>query len=88
MSKRVEYSRDALKALRRLDRKTAARIVAKVAQLAADPASLAGNVKALKGGAKEGSPLMRLRVSDWRVIYRDGLVIAVIRVAPRGSAYD
>jgi hypothetical protein len=31
---------------------------------------------------------MRLRVRDWRVIYRDAVVIAVIRIAPRGPAYD
>lgn len=88
MAKAISYSRDALKTLDRIDRKTAARIVAKIEQLAADPASLANNVKVLKGGNTIEGPLMRLRVGDWRVIYRDGLVIAVIRVAPRGSAYE
>ncbi|XBQ15064.1 MAG: type II toxin-antitoxin system RelE/ParE family toxin [Oceanicaulis sp.] len=32
--------------------------------------------------------VFRLRVGDWRVLYRDGVVIAVIRIAPRGSAYE
>ena len=86
VTRAVEYSRDALTALRRMDRATARRIVAKVEQLAVDPASLANNVKALKGGGS--APLMRLRVGDWRVIYRDGLVIAVVRIAARGSAYN
>jgi len=82
MAKPVAYSRDALKLLSRLDRRTAARIVSKIEQFAADPEALANNVTAMKGG--EG--LMRLRVGDWRVIYHDGVVLQIIRVAPRGSA--
>jgi len=82
MPKAISDSRDALKMLSRLDRPTAARIVGK--QLAADPEALANNVIAMKGG--EG--LMRLRVGDWRVIYHDGVVLLIVRVAPRGSAYD
>lgn len=71
--------------LMRIDRATAKRIRAKVDQLAADPASLANNVTALRGG--EG--LMRLRVGDWRVIYTaDLVVLLVLKVAPRGGAYD
>jgi mRNA-degrading endonuclease RelE of RelBE toxin-antitoxin system len=31
---------------------------------------------------------MRLRVGDWRVVYRDLVVIAVVRIAPRASAYE
>ena len=84
MAKSISYGEDALKALRRMDRTTAKRIVAKIEQLAADPASLGNNVRALKGGAA----LMRLRVGDWRVIYRDGVVLAILRIAPRGSAYE
>ena len=54
-------------------------------QYAAAPSYLANNVKALSG--QPG--FLRLRVGDWRVIFReDGAVIAVVRVAPRGSAYD
>ena len=84
MAKPISYGVDALKALQRMDRATAQRIVAKIEQLAADPAALGNNVRALKGG--EG--LMRLRVGDWRVIYRDGVVLAILRIAPRGGAYD
>lgn len=84
VAKAVEYSREALAALQRMDGATAGRIVEKVALLAANPGALANNVKRLKSGAG----LMRLRVGDWRVIYRDGLVIAVVRIAPRGRAYD
>jgi len=61
-----------------------ARIRAKIEQYAADPASLANNVKRLRGGNE-----MRLRVGDWRVIFReDGVVLAIIRIAPRSEAYD
>ena len=67
-----------------MDRTTASKIVAKIEQLASEPSALANNVRALKGG--EG--LMRLRVGDWRVIYRDGVVLRIVRIAPRGSAYD
>jgi mRNA interferase RelE/StbE len=85
VARRVEYSREAVKTLSRIDRATSQRIRAKVDQLAADPAALANNVRPLKGG--EG--LMRLRVGDWRVIFTETLVVvAVLRVAPRGSAYD
>jgi mRNA interferase RelE/StbE len=80
----IVYSKDALRALAKLDRKTAARIVLEVEQLARDPDSLGQNVKALKG---EGG-LKRLRVGDWRVLFRDEVVLNVIRVASRGSAYD
>jgi len=31
----------------------------------------------------------RLRVGDWRVVFSEnGEIIAVIRIAPRGRAYD
>lgn len=85
MPKQVEYSRDAVNTLARIDRATSKRIRSKIEQLAADPLSLANNVSALKGG----HGLMRLRVGDWRVIYTETLVIiAVQKVAPRGGAYE
>lgn len=83
--KRVEYGRDAARTLLRMDRATARRIRSKVAQLATDPESLANNVKPLRGSDR----LMRLRVGDWRVIYtEDLLILLVIKVAARGSAYE
>ena len=80
--KPVSYSRSALKTLRKMPRDTAERIMGKVDQYAADPASQANNVTALQG--REG---IRLRVGDWRVIMRDGEVLAVLEIAPRGSIY-
>lgn len=81
--KPVSYSRSALKTLRKMPRDTAERIMGKVDQYAADPASQANNVKALQG--REG---IRLRVGDWRVIMRDGEVLAVLEIGPRGSIYE
>lgn len=85
MAGRVEYSRDAVRTLSRIDRKTARRIREKLDLLAREPEALANNVTALKGQPE----LMRLRVGDWRVIYTESLVVLlVLRIAPRGSAYD
>lgn len=83
--RQIIYARDAQKALRSIDRATAKRIQAKVAQYAEDPASLANQVKRLQGEER----LWRLRVGGWRVIFnQDMVVVHVVRIASRGSAYD
>jgi mRNA interferase RelE/StbE len=85
VERQVIYSPAAVRTLVKLDRSTALRIRAKIALLAADPAALANNIKPLKGAGG----LMRLRVGDWRVVYSETLVVLkVVKVAPRGSAYD
>jgi len=81
--KQVTYTRAAIKVLRRMPRDTADRIMVKVDQYAADPASLVNNVTALAG--REG---IRLRVGDWRIIMDDGQVLAVLQIGPRGGIYD
>ena len=60
----VTYTAQALRSLSRMPHNIATRIQTKVEQFAADPASLANNVKALKG---EPSGTYRLRVGDYRV---------------------
>ena len=83
--KEITYSRAALKSLMRMPANVSRNIRAKIAQYAADPASLANNVSALKGEPGH----FRLRVGDWRVVFsEDGTVIAIIRIAPRGSVYE
>jgi len=80
------FSRDSIKALRRMPRSTARLIRSKIDLLAQDPYAANNNVKKLVG-----RPGYRLRVGDWRVIYDldDGLrVLAVERIAPRGGAYE
>lgn len=82
--KEVRYTRQALKALRKMPADMAERIIAKIEQYAEEPDSLANNVKALKG--REG---IRLRVGHWRVIMSDeGIVLAVLEIGPRGSVYE
>lgn len=75
----------ARKDLRRLDPPTRDRI-ARAIKLLAQNAELTGDVKRLKG-----SDEYRLRVGDYRVRFkRDGrqLIITVVRVLPRGRAYE
>ncbi|WP_103728916.1 type II toxin-antitoxin system RelE/ParE family toxin [Novosphingobium sp. HII-3] len=81
--KPIQYARTALKTLRSMPAPTAKRIVTKVEAYAADPASQANNVKALKG-----SDDIRLRVGDWRVIMNDGVVLTVTKIGSRGSVYE
>ena len=80
--KPVEYSKAALRTLRRMPANEASRIRLKVAEYAADPSAQANNVKTLQG--REG---IRLRVGDWRIIMSDGAVLEVIEIGSRGSIY-
>ncbi len=78
----VKYSAQALKTLARMQPRLRHRIEAAVDAYAENPAT-AQNVKKLKGRNE-----LRIRVGNWRIIITDdGLVVAVIRVKPRGSAY-
>lgn len=82
--KTVAYSKSALKTLRRIPANDARRIIDKIEQYAADPQSQANNVKALAG-----SPYIRLRVGDWRVIMDDqGQVLDILKIGPRSGVYD
>lgn len=83
MKRTVIYSKQAAKKLARMPAPEAVRIRQKITQYAEDLASLAANVKKL-----EGVDYLRLRVGDWRVIFReDGFIVDVIKVAARGEAY-
>jgi mRNA interferase RelE/StbE len=81
--KQIVFQPAATKALRRMPANTARRILDKIDAYAADPQSQANNVTALAG--REG---IRLRVGDWRVIMRDGEVLDVLKIGPRGGVYD
>jgi mRNA interferase RelE/StbE len=83
--KQVVYSREASRFLGRAPVNLRRLIQLKCEAYAANPDSLRNNVKALKG--MPGS--LRLRIGDWRVVFKeDRQTITVIRIAPRGSAYD
>jgi mRNA interferase RelE/StbE len=83
MTYRVEVTRSAVKALRRVNAADTARLRGAIAMLAEDPRPPAS--RPLRG--RDG---WRLRVGDYRVIYtiRDDVpLIVVVAVAHRSSAY-
>ena len=80
---KITIARSALKSLVCLPVNIGDLIENKIEQLARDPDSLKNNVTRLVG-TKES----RLRIGDWRVIYRvDGDNLLIIKIAPRGGAY-
>jgi mRNA interferase RelE/StbE len=81
----VIYRKEALRVLRKIPPKIAALIQQKIEVVAQAPYAKNANVTRLQG--RDG---YRLRVGDWRVIYDiidAQLVIDVVRIAARGSAY-
>ena len=82
----IEYSKTARKALKSMPGNTARLIMEKIEALASDPLVANNNVKKLTN-----HPGYRLRVGNWRVVYlvhEQALLIAVVRIAPRGDAYQ
>lgn len=83
----IRYSKDALKFLSKLDKKSVMRIRDAVAGLAHEPPI--GDIKTMQGyddGRK------RLRVGSWRIIYRQENeetveIIFVIDIGNRGDIY-
>jgi mRNA interferase RelE/StbE len=56
----------------------------KIDELAADPLSLSANVKRLHGRLE-----YRLRVQDWRIIFRiEDSILWIDDIAPRGTSYE
>lgn len=81
----IAYSKEAAKSLQRMPRNTAQLIREKLDIIAADPYADHPNAKKLQG--REG---YRLRVGDWRVIYKmqnEQLIIVVLKIASRGEVY-
>jgi mRNA interferase RelE/StbE len=80
----LEFERRAEQDLRRLDPPVARRVLAALDRLLERDPSL--DLRRLRG-----SDEWRLRVGDWRVRLQldfDAHVIVVVRVLPRGRAYD
>lgn len=83
MSKKIAYSKQAIKTLSKLPANESNRIRAKLRQYADDATSQANNVKKL-----QGQNAYRLRVGDWRVIFDENdVVIEVIKIGARGDVY-
>ena len=78
----IRFSRTAARALIRSNKRELIR--QKIDELAADPLSQSANVKRL-----QGRPEYRLRVQDWRIIFRiEESILWIDDIAPRGSAYE
>lgn len=79
----VRFSNTARKGLRRLDRESRERVVRAAEALGEEPRPR---------GARpvQGTPFLRIRSGDYRIIYEvreDVLLILVVRVAHRKEAY-
>ena len=81
---RTVFSKGARRRLERMPANTAKTIKAKIDALAMDPFAPDNNASQLQGGG------YRLRVGDWRVLYRldaKTRTLMVGLIEPRGSAY-
>lgn len=84
---KIRYSKDALKFLSKLDKKSVGRIRDAIAGLTNNPP--VGDIKAMQGYS-DGRK--RLRVGSWRIIYRNENektveIIFVIDIGNRGDIY-
>lgn len=78
----VVYSDEALRTLRRSNKRGLIR--EKIEELSSDAEALRANVTRLQGRAES-----RLRVQDWRMIFRiEKGTLWIDKVSPRGSAYE
>ncbi len=84
---KIRYSKDAIKFLNKLTKKSVCRIRDAIQGLVESPP--VGDIKALQG-YKDGR--MRLRVGAWRVIYRYGTdgeidILDILDIGNRGDIY-
>ena len=81
---KIEYSKDVVKYLKRLDKPTRQRFHTAFKNLSAIPPQ--GDIKPMRGERN----VYRLRVGDFRVLFTidaDSDIILVTRIAPRGKIY-
>lgn len=84
MAYTIVYKPSVAKSLRKLDRQTARRLLAAIAELADDPRP--PGCRQLTGGDGE----LRIRVGDHRVVYDvedDVLIVLVLKVGHRREVY-
>ena len=84
---KIKYSKDALKFMAKLDKKSVDRIKAAVQGLTKKPP--VGDIKPMQGYSDNRK---RLRVGGWRIIYKYGTdgkieVLFVIDIGNRGDIY-
>ena len=79
----ITYTRQAAKTLIGMQPRRAAKIIQAIEKIAETPARNDLDIRKLTN--RSG---YRLRVGDWRVIYReDGVILTIERIVPRGGAY-
>ena len=83
----IKYSRDSLKFLSKLDKKSVSRIRAAVQDLTLTPPK--GDIMVMQG-YNDGRK--RLRVGSWRIIYKYGVdqeidILFIIDIGNRGDIY-
>lgn len=81
----IDWTAAALREIRKLDKRAAARVLAAISRLAAEPRP---------PGARHlvGHPpgIMRIRAGDYRIVYQvedDHILVTVVRVAHRRAVY-
>ena len=83
---RVAFTKRARKDLAKVPKNIALRVRERLERIAADPYARYSNVTKL-----QNRPGYRLRIGDWRVIYRienEELIILVLRIGSRGEVYQ
>jgi mRNA interferase RelE/StbE len=86
MTYSIEFYKEALKYLQKLDKSTRTRIVRHLEILSEDPFHPELDIKRMKGTLED----FRLRVGSYRIIYtveNDRLIIHVLKVGSRGDVY-
>lgn len=79
---KIGISKAASRALQRSNKRKL--IAGKILELASEPDALAANVIKL-----QGRPGFRLRVQDWRIIFRiEDETLHIDEIEPRGSIYE
>ena len=83
----IRYSRDALKFLQKLDKKSVDRIRIAIAGLTRQPP--VGDIQAMQGSR---DARLRLRVGSWRIIFKYGTegeiqILFILEIGNRGDTY-
>ena len=81
--KTINYSKQALDFLSKIQRNERHKIISKIEQYADNPEALKNQIKKLIG-----LPFYRLRVGDYRVVFDEsGLILNIIKIGNRKDVY-